>query len=237
MSVSIEELVADLSARPRPVLCLDTCDLLDVIRGLSLRDLSHSRSFIRIENALNLNANSVQIVITYLVKHEWKQNLEGVSSTVTNELRTLSKQLMLIDETRSLSRLPPIIVPELDGSGIVNGLVDLAHRVIDRSAVLEQHRTSIDHALDRVMAKRRPSHKKQIKDSIHLEHYLELARQLRSAGLNHPCLFVSSNKSDFWAGRDKTYLQFIHPDLEPDFDSSGLTFFARLEKAVRSLGI
>ena len=43
-------------------------------------------------------------------------------------------------------------------------------------------------AIDRVKQKRRPSHKKEIKDSIHLEHYLEISRQLHAAGYTQPAL-------------------------------------------------
>ena len=234
MSVSIEELVAELLARPRPVLCLDTCDLIDVIRGVLNRDLSHSRSFIRIETALNLNATDIQVVITYLVKHEWEQNAERERNRIQSELRSLAKQFLLIGDARSHCRLSPLIVPDLDGPRIVDGLVDLVQRVIDWAAVLEVDRPSVDLALGRVMAKKRPSHKNQIKDSIHLEHYLTLARQLRSSDFTMPCLFVSGNKADFWAEGGKPR---IYPDLEHDLDSAGLTFFARLEEAVRRLGI
>ena len=234
MSVSIQELVAELLSRPRPVLCLDTCDLLDVIRGITPQYLPAPRSFYRIERALSVDSTTLQVVITYLVKHEWEQNAEGVRLQEAGNLRTLASQLESIAEAKSYAGLDPMIVPDLGGQSLIDGLVNLARRVIDRAAILQQDRSSIDRALERVMNQRRPSHKNEIKDSIHLEHYLERARQLRAANYGEPCLFVSSNKADFWAAGGQSR---IHPEIEPDFNAAGLTFYPRLEVAVRSLGI
>jgi hypothetical protein len=76
---------------------------------------------------------------------------------------------------------------------LVQGLVDLAERLMSRSMVLETDDLCIQRALSRVMDRQRPSHKGQIKDSIHLE----LSRQLSQAGFSEPIVFVSGNKADF----------------------------------------
>ena len=83
--------------------------------------------------------------------------------------------------------------------------------------------------------KQRPSHRKEIKDSIHLEHYLELSRQLHGPGYAHPTIFVSSNSSDFWA--DKNTPSQPHVDLRADLTSANLTFYGRLDLALRHLGM
>ena len=181
-----------------------------------------------------MDSSTLQVVITYLVKHEWEQNAEGVRLEEAGKLRTLAGQLESIAEAKSYARLDPMIVPDLGGQNLIDGLVALAGRVIDRAAILQQDRSSIDCALERVMRHQRPSHKNEIKNSIHLEHYLELARQLRAANYGEPCLFVSFNSKDFWAAVND---QRIHPELQQDFADAGLTFCPRLEVAIRSLGI
>lgn len=172
--------------------------------------------------------------MNFLVKHEWEQNVESVRIEALRDLQTKARQQDLIDEARSQVGLGALDLPDFEGSKIVDGLLDLAQRVVDRASVLEQDRSCVDRALERLMAKKRPSHKGQIKDSIHLEHYLELARQLRSSGFAEPCLFVSANKSDFWAENGPPH---VHPDLEGDLRDAGLVFVPRLEFAIRQLGI
>ena len=84
------------------------------------------------------------------------------------------------------------------------------------------------------MERRRPSHKNEIKDSIHWEHYLEFSRRLESLpGTLHDRLFVSANKADFWANRETPVL---HPDLETEALEASLQFFGRLDHALRFAG-
>ena len=92
-----------------------------------------------------------------------------------------------------------------------------------------------DRALDRVMAKRRPSHEGHIKDSINFEHYLVFARQLRAEGFVKNILFVSKNRRDYWDGdRDQ-----IHPDLKPEIEDPAvrIQFFGSLISALPQVGI
>ena len=68
---AIAAVVADLLARPRPVLCLDTCDLLDIIQCVAegkARRLEHVR---RILDTLPLRPDDVKFVVSYLVPVEW----------------------------------------------------------------------------------------------------------------------------------------------------------------------
>ena len=232
--IPIAELVAELLAAPSPVLCLDTCDILDGIRGVRNDTLNRSRSFIRIGKNLTESPSNLRVVITYLVKHEWEQNLESVRIQALGDLQKKTRQVEVINEARVQVGLSTFDMPNFDGPQIIDGLIALARGIIDRATALKQDRECIDRALERVMTHQRPSHKNEIKDSIHLEHYLELSRELKAADYSKPCLFVSGNEADFWAGKG---VRRIHPDLESDLEEAGLKFFPRLEDAVRSLGI
>ena len=89
--------------------------------------------------------------------------------------------------------------------------------------------------IDRVKQKRRPSQQKEIKDSIHLEHYLELSRQLHAAGYTQPAALVRPNSSDFWADKNKPSALYI--DLEAELTAAHLKFYGRIEFALRHLAI
>ena len=110
----------------------------------------------------------------------------------------------------------------------------LAEGLMNQAVILEKDVFCVDRALSRVMDKRRPSHKKEIKDSIHWEHYLELSRRLGESGHAHPRIFVSANKADFWFDKDNSSL---HPDLKDEADASGLQSFGKLDDALRVLGM
>jgi hypothetical protein len=110
----------------------------------------------------------------------------------------------------------------------------MADRVLGWATVLDKDEACVGRALDRVYDKRRPSHSGMVKDSIHLEHYLDLCRQLHASGYSKRRVFVSANKADFCAAKDKSD---IHPDLKGELAAVGLEYFATLEAALGSLGI
>jgi hypothetical protein len=69
---------ADLLASPRPVLCLDTCELLMALQCLPQRRVIHVEALSRIRTFLTGTPDRLQIVITDLVPHEWGQNISEV---------------------------------------------------------------------------------------------------------------------------------------------------------------
>ena len=237
---TIADLASNIISAPRPILCLDTCDFLDVVRRFvdpnsKEANLHNARSFREALDELIIRPDRFQIVITYLVRHEWRQNIDEELKKVARSLEETETRIDLIAEACGLSGTTvPSLSPRMTGLPVATSLVALAEEVLDRATVIEEDHACIDRALGRVMGRRRPSHKNQIKDSIHWEHYLELSRQLGVSGHGLDRLFVSANKADFWTNRDTPT---IHPDLEAEANAAGLQFFGRLDEALRSLGI
>jgi hypothetical protein len=90
---AIAAVVADLLARPRPVLYLDTCDLLDIIQCVAegkARRLEHVR---RLADTLALRPHCVQLVVSYLVPVEWAQNQAAVLADVENKTRRVDEDI------------------------------------------------------------------------------------------------------------------------------------------------
>jgi hypothetical protein len=225
----------DLVARPRPVLCLDTCDLLDIIQCVAegkARRLEHVR---RLLDTLALRPDRVQLVVSYLVPVEWAQNQATVVADVEHKTRRLDDDITEIHLAWQYAGSPlPGPPPTYAGRGLPAVLAALAGTVLGWAVVLDRDDTCVGRALDRVHTKARPSHGGMVKDSIHLEHYLELCRRLHAGGFPGRRVFVSANKADFWEAKNKAD---IHPDLEPQLTAVGLEFFGTLEAALGSLGV
>jgi hypothetical protein len=232
---TMNEIVGKLSANPTPILLLDTCDFLDVIRGISTGNLIQVDSFRRMNDALDGNPKRFQLLITYLVLHEWRQNQAEVEREVENFLNATKVRVQRFIQARYLVDKTRLSVQQdVFDLHLVRDLVGLAKALIDRATIVEKDDSCVADAIERVMVRKRPSQKNQIKDSIHWEHYLKLSGQLNAVGYAQPRIFVSANKVDFWASGDKPT---IHPDLEVEAQAVGLQFFGRLDEALRSLGI
>jgi hypothetical protein len=236
---SLEEVALEIAAEQVPVLCLDTCDFLDVVRGVAEGNLFHVQSFRRMNETLELNPKQIQPLITYLVKHEWDQNQAEVSQTVKSFLEKAANSARRVVDARRLAGLPSLSIDDgLFDPALVRNLVKLAEDLMDRAVVLERDDSCVERALVRVMDRRRPSHQNEIKDSIHWEHYLELSRRLVVAGHNQHRIFVSANKADFWAKDNQNKpIPSLHADLDAEAKEAGLDFFGRMDEALHRLGV
>ncbi len=233
---SIADAVADLAGNQRPVLALDTCVPLDVIRvGMRAQTdvIAQSR---RLSEIVITDPNRVQLVVTSLVVLEWGQNKDQVRQEMTTWLAETDKRLIDIHKTWDRVGIPKLTqAPTYLEPPLVEALTSLGESLIQSAIVLDEDNDCVMRALDRVKQKRRPSHKKEIKDSIHLEHYQELARQLNAAGFAQPVIFVSTNGADFWTNTNTP--QYPHVDLRADMKAVNLLFYGRLEYALKHLQI
>jgi hypothetical protein len=232
---ALAAVAADLLARPRPLLCLDTCDLLDIIQCVAegkARRLEHVR---RLLDTLVVRPDRVQLAVTYLVPVEWAQNQATVIDEVERKTRRVDEDIAEIHLAWQHAGPPlPGPLPSYAGGGLPAALAALAGTVLGWATVIDRDDACVGRALDRVQNKVRPSHAGMVKDSIHLEHYLELCRQLHASGFPARRVLVSANKADFWEAKNKSD---IHPDLAPQLAAVGLEFFGTLEAALGSLGI
>jgi hypothetical protein len=108
-----------------------------------------------------------------------------------------------------------------------------AEMLFDACWELEREQACVNAAVQRVFDKRRPSHKREVKDSIHLEHCLELARRIRLQGFAEQIIFASANKNDY----GPAVAQQPHADLQRDFSAVNMTYFESLGDAIAHLGI
>jgi hypothetical protein len=224
----------DLLGRPRPVLCLDACELLMAVQCLPQRRAVHVEALNRILTFLTANPDRLQVVVTDLVVHEWGQNIVDVQQKAEQFLRGADQDSALVHDIWSHLGRPLGTAPTAHAATtLVNDLTALAQAALAQASVLDSDPACVQRALGRVMAKRRPSHAGHVKDSIHLEHYLELSRLLHVAGYAERRVFVSGNRSDFWDGP----LPRIHPSIAAELATVGLEFFGDLRSAIGSLRI
>jgi hypothetical protein len=232
---TLAQVAGELTGAPRPVLCLDTCVLLDVITTGNRGQVDLIEVHRRLLEVITTTPARVQPLVTSLVLREWLQRRDEVRDEASRWLAGLDKQIRDVHD--AWDRLGVSLAhhaPNYDDLGLIDALTGLAESLIRSSILLREDRECVLRALHRVKWKRRPSHKHEIKDSIHLEHYLEISRRLRTSGYGELVVFVSTNSSDFWEDKNRPT---PHPDLIGELEDAGLEFFGRLPLALRRLGI
>jgi hypothetical protein len=131
-----------------------------------------------------------------------------------------------------LSVALPLPVPHpvhpYDLATLLRGLAD---HLLARAQVLERDQACVDRALHRLINKIRPSHRKEVKDSMNLEQCLELSRRLQAVGFTRSRVWISSNTNDFAQPNSSQ----VHADLQGDFAAAGLKYFTSLRAALGRL--
>src|SRR5260370_22550332 len=96
---SLADAVNDLAGTTRPVVCLDTCIFLDILRSLK-RDntqiLDHTQIILQ---TIATAPDRLQIVITSLIRIEWTQNHSDVLKETRQELPDLDKRIIRLHAT------------------------------------------------------------------------------------------------------------------------------------------
>lgn len=230
----ISVVATELLAEPLPVLFLDTCELLAAMQSLSQERVEHINALRLVDDALMDTPPRVVVVVTDLVKHEWRQNYLQVQEKSREFLTQADKLSQTVHQAWVNLKKPAPVASAHATSPLLSELTVLAESVQTHARILDHDQGCVNRAYQRVLTKSKPSDDGHIKDSVHLEHYLELARQLQAGGFAKRRVFVSSNKKDFW---DAPKGGRLHSSLVAEFGSVGLEFFGELHAAVGSMRI
>lgn len=225
--ITILNAVNSITTSTAPVLFLDTCAILDVIR--TPKQESIQNAVISVTNEIFIKASrepkQVWIVATTMVINEFNEKLETVEDELVQHVKKVDRELEKLRITAnslfSSSQIEPLKFQNLK---IPDALRKIADNLLETSIIIARENDCKLRAGDRVIDGKRPSQKgkEEYKDCEIIEHYLEVSRQLRNRGFKEKCVFVSSNKKDFCEKNTTN----IHPDLDTDFQEVGLEYVA-----------
>jgi hypothetical protein len=227
---SIPAATARFLAQPAPVLIIDTCNFLDLFRRDPTRQQPRvSAEEIRIASALLetviTRPGAVHLVVPELVPGEFADHSDRIEREFDEWLGAHDKNQSWLAAAAPWVGIATPSPSAVQSLGLHAGLRRLARDLLARAVVLDRDQTSLDRAVARLIDKRRPSHKKEIKDSMNLEQSLELCSRLRTSGFAHRAAFISSNTNDYAMSPTTPRL---HADLQPEFAAVSLEYFPSL---------
>ncbi|MCG7549200.1 PIN domain-containing protein [Pseudoalteromonas sp. Of7M-16] len=198
MKYDLQGLCNHLVNDPKPVIMLDTCVILDVIRTCIREDLNHCT--VGSVRKLLTN-NSTNLVIHEIVEEEFDRNLTKVFFEAQKRLEGADKLLKhfknCLDQAPELGSLSLIKKPS--EFRLHSSLEAHARDLVNQALVLEADSTCNNQAMTRVLQSVPPATrgKNEPADCAIYMHYLALANKLRRHNFDEPIVFISSNKADF----------------------------------------
>ena len=195
----IVTVVHDLQVSNCPVIFLDTCILLDIIRSVKRRLKSWSTTAVVLHQGITTPPLRYRLVVSHLVQHEWLSNEKGLLKEALNHFTELQEQSNCIHDTcKALGIIPGFTAATYSSLGIVEQLHALSGRLLDAGMLIEQDTECTMRAMHRVIHNIPPSKKGgEAKDCTILEEYLAVARLLRAGGFDKKLVFCTSNTNDY----------------------------------------
>jgi len=217
--------VADqLVAADLPVLFVDTCILLDVIRSIKRRFPQCAAQARALHSAVTVAPRRCVLVVSHLVQHEWGVHQQELLEEATRHLVEMEDQSGHFHDACSVFGIAPGFGrANYAGHAVAAQLHDLSRQLIDSGIVVGPDNECSGRAMHRVTYNIPPSKRGgEAKDCTILEQYLAVCGRLQAAGFARRRVFCSSNTNDYGEAGG------LHPQLAPDFAAVGLRFTTNL---------
>jgi hypothetical protein len=222
---AIGRIVAAVEANPVPILFLDSCSLLDIVRA-PLRDkASEVRSARRFLQAVQKRPRTVHLLIASPTPTEWNDHIAEAMADCTTAVNACNAVASVCGHLAlpAVAELPAAVLhmPTI--------LRKLSADLLAACVAIDHSAAAMERAIARIINSTHPAKAsgRGAKDSVILEHAVETTGKLRARRFTGICLFVSSNTTDF-AVKGSTDL---HAQLAPAFNPVSLQYAVSLTHA------
>jgi len=187
---------------PAPVLYLDTCIFLDIVRAPVRENISSESASLAQELRTRscTNPRSIWLVTSETVQTEWHDNIDEVKTDVERNIRKLeSKRRHFLSAAQAVTGS---IYPHGQIESALNLLVQLeaaSEALLDACVIVTPDDAHLVGAMNRVKSNRPPAKrgKAEPKDCEIYELFFSLCRDLRAGGMTEDFVFASSNINEF----------------------------------------
>lgn len=221
---SITDVVSQIISQDLPILFVDTCILLDVIRSIKRKSKNCAAQALALHTAAVVAPKQCIIVVSHLVQHEWQVHEHQLLDEATKHLIDLEEHSgHFHDACGVLGIAPGFGRSNYAAQNMAFRLHELSQKLLDCGIVVDPDNACSHQAMHRVIHNVPPSKKGgEAKDCTILEEYLAVARRLYAAGFQKTKVFCTSNTNDY-CGSDG-----LHADLAAEFAPINLRFTTNL---------
>ncbi|EJL81228.1 hypothetical protein PMI16_04834 [Herbaspirillum sp. CF444] len=232
--MGFDTLVQDVAALGAPVLCADTCSILDVMRDPTRDDARAHVASATLELISKMEVGGGLVcLLADQVRNELATHLQQIQDDAKSQLSKLTERINRVNSISALFGRPGTTdLTHLIGHEI--RAREIADRWIDFSKVVPQRQQVAGLAFARVTAPKAPARqgKDSIKDCVVIETYFDVIRALRKTGLQSTIVFLSSNTRDYTNTKDSN----LHDELLPEFKSLHIEYASNAGAAKHILG-
>ena len=202
MFIEVDEVCAAITAKPEPVLFLDTCTILDVLRApcresIAVEEISAAMTLIRLNGQ---PTPGVWLVTNETVHDEWTANLDTVKIELERESKKIERlRSRLVDAVDIVYGRTHEVGHRVEHLKLTEHLENLSRQLLSVSQKVKIADSHSLNAMSRVRKYMAPAGrgKQEAKDCEIFEAFLDVGRTLRSRGFADSICFVTANTDDY----------------------------------------
>ena len=229
--------VTQIVAKNAPVLCMDTCSILDLMRdptrhGATTNDINVSKHLLE---CIDQHGTLVTLLAEQ-VSIEFNQHVDKIEGESRAALERLAKQVAQVDQLVALHTTGQQVSAETQHWTAHPARSRLlSQRFVTSAFLAEQSDEIASKAYRRLNSASAPARqgKESSKDCLVIETYLEAIARLHQAGLQHTVVFVSSNTKDYTDGNSSV----LRPELAAEFAGLNIAYAPNFGAAKHMLGL
>jgi hypothetical protein len=210
-----------------PVVILDTCVLLDVVRAPLRNAAGNVEAATEVLAGARRNPPTVYPVIACPTPTEWDDHIDEAVQDCENAVNSVGA----VSASCAFVGLPALAPLPAGLATLPDRLKALSRNLLDASILLDKDGAALSRAIDRIINGLKPARKggQGAKDAAILEHAVSLIDALLVGGFAERRVFVSSNTGDFATAKTTA----IHPEIRPVFDPPrDIHYFVSLSASV-----
>lgn len=202
MGISQQQAKDAILANPAPVMFVDTCIFLDIVRSPIRDNIDASLPEIarRLVEISRKTPKEVWLVTSETVRAEWIENIADVKLEATREIKKLEQRRRHFLTAAGSANGIQYAYGDAEGAlQLENRLELISREFLDECLVITPEDVHSVRAMQRVKQYRPPARrgKSEPKDCEIFEVFLGLCSEIMVAGFQKPMLFTSSNTSDY----------------------------------------
>jgi hypothetical protein len=222
-----------IAAAGVPVLCLDTCSILDIMRDPTRETARPRDREAAIDLVSTAEAGRLVCLMAEQVAIEFAEHDQSIQDEAARNLRKLREQVERINRISHVYGAPGTIdLTHLDDH--VARARNIVGRWLAQLIKLTPSAVVPAKAFVRMNAALAPARrgKESSKDCLIYETYLEAVTALRSAGVTSPIVFLSSNTDEYLIER-----RVLRAEIAADFGNLAIKYASNMSAAKHMLGL
>lgn len=228
---TIDDIISTILHQPAPVIFLDTCIILDIVRVLHREGIDKGI----IKSAKDLIVRSkdesekIWLITSEIVETEWNDNIDIVVEDLEKEIRRLKNNMLRLESIlKDVFPGTNIIYPDIAAYSLDDYLRSLSEKLLKSSIIFLNDQECLLKSTDRVFGNMAPASKgkSEPKDCMIIEHYIKISKHLRENSFREKRIFITSNKNDYGSPSD------IKEPLNNEFDNVGLSYVNNMAWAI-----